>query len=224
MKKVYFCSLALALMAGSAFGVNSVTVNGDAAIDGAFGMEVLIDGSNNVADVRNICPTSAGDPPGPTDEAVYRASFKVNMNGLAMDEGVLHHIATVRAHNGCPAGLSNRNEIRVFVRFRGADVNPYKIRIQCRNDNLSWTFVGGHSLPSLNNRTVGLEWQAASAPGADDGVCRMFINNILRAETTTLDNDERAIGQFRLGVDRIDTNTSGSMYYDTFESFRTLAP
>jgi len=198
-----------------AIAQNSLSVTNAAAIDGTYGLEVTMDGSSNKAFVRDESPA---------DEHVYRATFKIDMNNLAMTDGDWHYVATFRAEPGGPdSNPSARNLMRIIIRYREGQANPYKIRFVARNDNGTWNQPGGHSLPPSGSSTITVEWQAASAPGANDGFGRFYRNGVLRATASGLDNDTWAgIGSATLGVDQVDAGTSGSMYYDSFESFRTL--
>lgn len=227
MRKWSYLTIALglaALIAGPALANNSIAASTAAAIDGTYGLAVTLDGSPNKADVRNLRPDNPGDPPGPNDETTYRASFKINMNDVVMNEDFTHNIFTMRALAGGPSGVDNRNELRISVKWKGADVNPFKLRMSCRQDDKSWAYVGGHSLPRPGVRTITVEWQASSAPGANDGICRLYVNGVLRGERTDIDNDQRTIGAVWMGVDGVRPGTIGTQYYDSFESFRTLSP
>jgi hypothetical protein len=205
-------AMATLLCAHAALANNTVAVTNAAALDGSFGLEVTMDGSTNNAHVRDLSPN---------DETTFRATFLFDANALTMTDGDWHFIATWRAEPGGPAGHpSPRNEMRLLVRFRQGQTNPYKIRIVCRNDNGTWAQPGGHSLPLNGSSELTVEWQAG-ADGA--GFCNFYRNGILRA-TTTLDNDQRTIGSSTLGVAGVDAGTSGSSYWDRFESFRTLLP
>lgn len=196
---------------------NTLDVTAPAALEGSYGLAVTIDGSTNKAFVRDSSPV---------DEHVYRATFLIDMNNLTMTDLDWHFVATFRAEVGGPdAYPTPRNLMRILVRYRAGQANPFKIRFVARNDNMTWNQPGGHSLETSGVSVITVEWQAASGPGANDGFARFYRNGILRAEATGMDNDEWAgIGSATLGVDQIDAGTSGTMYYDGFESYRTLLP
>lgn len=220
MRKGFHVALILSAMIlaqGSAASANNTTAaTPAAALEGNFGLEVTMDGSSNNAHVRDLSPT---------DEITFRATFLFDANALSMTDGDWHYIATWRAEPGGPANHpSPRNEMRLQVRYRAGQVNPYKIRIVCRHDSGFWAQPGGHSLPLSGVSVLTVEWQAASAPGANDGFCRFYRNGVLRAEATGLDNDERTIGSSTLGVAQVDLGSIGSSYYDSFESYRDLGP
>ncbi|MCQ3938724.1 MAG: hypothetical protein DPW18_17010 [Chloroflexi bacterium] len=65
------------------------------------------------------------------------------------------------------------------------------------------------------------EWQAASAPGANDGFLSLWIDGVLAGTISNVDNDTHALDEVRLGATGgVDSSTSGSMFFDSFESQR----
>lgn len=208
--------LVLATVCATPALADSLAVTNAAAIDGNFGLAVTVDGSTNKANVQDYSPN---------DETVYRASFKIDMNNLVMAEGARHDIFIIRSAPGGPLGLNHRNEAFLWAQYFGAQTNPYKINLVCRRDDGKWLWGGKTSLPPSGARTLMVEWEAASGPGANDGACRIYFNGNLKGALEVLDNDERAVGSAWIGsVNRIDPATNGTMYFDSFESFRTLAP
>jgi len=74
-----------------------------------------------------------------------------------------------------------------------------------------------------------LEWQAASAPGANDGFLRMYKvtlsgGAVLKAWKEGIDNDTRVVDSARLGLTSIPPAGTATLYMDSYESYRTLAP
>src|ERR671920_729943 len=66
---------------------------------------------------------------------------------------------------------------------------------------------------------IELDWQAASAAGANNGSLTVWLDGTQRAQLTGVDNDTRVVDLVRLGaISGIDTGTRGTMYFDTFES------
>ena len=69
---------------------------------------------------------------------------------------------------------------------------------------------------------VEIEWQAASAPGANNGTLSLWIDTTLAETISGVDNDTLTMGSMNFGlVSGVDASTSGSMYFDQFESYRT---
>ena len=66
-----------------------------------------------------------------------------------------------------------------------------------------------------------LDWQAATAPGANNGMLNFWIDGVQRPSLINLDNESRRIDIARLGpIGGLDTGTRGSYYFDAFESRR----
>lgn len=229
IRNLFVVTAVMLLGVGAAYGANSLDVNGTAAQDGSYGLEVLMDGSTNVANVQDNTPDS---------ETTYRASFWVHRNDLVMDS--------------CGGTCSTR-----FVMFLGRQEDPnltvfriiyarlavdgaagprYAIRFGVRNDNGDFVYVGASILAAtVPRKHVTVEWQQGSAPFANDGIARLYTSNDggtpnLQAERTTLMNGTMDVDHVRLGATSglsdqpSDPNTTGSFFIDTFESYRTLLP
>lgn len=71
---------------------------------------------------------------------------------------------------------------------------------------------------------VEVQWRAASTPGGADGSAALLINGVLEARAPNLMNGQFDVRSIQLGVMRApDAQTMGSLYFDTFESFRLPA-
>ena len=112
----------------------------------------------------------------------------------------------------------------------------YTFRLGCRKDDGSFQYIGGIVLPDgAQRKWVTLEFQAASSDGANDGICRLYQGNQkyvanLAGERTNLDNDLHEIDWIHMGAisgftdNPQDPLTTGPLYFDSFESFRSLLP
>ena len=201
-------ALTMVLVTASAYANNDLAVRTDAAILGVYGLAVQVDGSPNATFVADTTPL---------DEPVYRASFRIAHNNLAMDEGTGHAIFMGRMAGG--AG----NVIRLYMRRKG---DTYKIRCRWKKDSGGTGFCGQFTFAPVNTR-VTVEWQQATAPGTFDGVVRLFKGDTLLAERADLNNATFDIDTIRLGLPQgahPSGTTNGSFYFDDFVSFRTLAP
>lgn len=202
---VLTAGLALIFAAGAP-AANDLAVNPDAAIDGVYGLEVLVDGSANQAFVADTHPSQ---------EIAYRASFRIGHNNLSMAEGTGHAVFMGRMAGGVG------NVLRLFMVRQGG---TYKLRCRWKKDIDGTGFCGQLTFAPVNTR-VTVEWAAATSPGADDGFIRLFKGDVLQAERTGLDNDTYVIDTARLGLPQgASPTTSGSFYLDDFTSFRTLSP
>lgn len=206
---VLVASLAMTFGATSAFAANSLDVNTSAAIVGTYGLEVLIDGTDN-GNAVFVADTT------PAAETVYRFGFRIGHNSLSMDEGTGHPIFMGRQGSG------GGNIIRIFMRRQGGN---YKIVCRARKDAGGTGFCGQFTFAPVNTRFT-LEWMAGD--GSGNGLIRLYKGDNLQAERTNFDNDTFVIDTARLGAPQgippTAPNTDGSFYLDDFSSFRTLAP
>jgi len=66
---------------------------------------------------------------------------------------------------------------------------------------------------------IELDWRADA--GTNDGGLTLWIDAVQQADLTGIDNDTRRIDRVRLGaITGIDAGTSGTYYFDAFESRR----
>ena len=219
-KYVVMLGVALAFLAFAGFsGAVELAVTTDAALEGTYGLGVTFDGaSTNTAYVHDDSPN---------DETVYRFQFRAELNDFDSLPGDIFYIVTARS----PAP---NNLIRVWIRKRTDGSGLYQLRVITRRDSGSsdnrWTQVGGAGFGG--NSTWEVEWTQASAAGANDGRLWLWKNGGLIADSgATLDNDERGIGDIRMGhtnqinvTGNIATGTTGTLNFDSFESYRTLRP
>lgn len=81
--------------------------------------------------------------------------------------------------------------------------------------NTAWFTLGDQP------HSIELDWQAASAAGANNGQATLWVDGVQVGSVTGVDNDTRRMEQASLGpVSGIDTGTQGTMYFDAFESRR----
>ena len=220
---------ALALSAGAAYGANSLDVNGSAAQDGSYGLEINLDGSANRVYVQDNSPDS---------ETTYRASFWIHRNDMFMDNcggSCSTRIVMFLARQEAPDATVFRI-IYGRLAVDGAGGPRYNIRFGVRNDNGDLVYMGGVILTTgVARKHVTVEWQQGSAPFANDGIARLYTSNDggtpnLQFERTTMMTGSYDIDHVRIGATSgtddqpSDVNTTGSWYFDTFESYRTLLP
>jgi len=201
---VLVASLVTIFGATGAFAANSLDVNANAALVGAFGLEVLVDGSTNAVYVADTSPAA---------ETVYRVEFRVGHNNIAMDNGNAHQVLMARQ-----TGFGN--VIRITMQRLN---DQYKLVCRMTRDTGGTDFCGKFTFAPVTTR-AGFEWVASS--GANDGEFRFKKGDTVQFERLTYDNDTNVIDTTRFGLPKV-TNiatTSGSYYLDDFSSFRTLAP
>ena len=180
-------------------------VSATAALVGSGGMQAVID------DNRTIFVTDDT----PSAESRYRARFYFDPNSIPMADGNAHYIFN---------GFMGTSTAVFRVEFRRLSGN-YQLRARLLNDGTSWTSTNWFVLSDATH-FIELDWQAATAVGANNGSLTLWIDGIQQANLTSVDNDTRRIDRVRLGaVAGIDTGTRGTYYFDEFESRReTLGP
>lgn len=63
-------------------------------------------------------------------------------------------------------------------------------------------------------------WRRSSAPGANDGVFALRIDDTTPAQLMLLDNDGGAVERVRMGALSVKTGAAGTLLYDQFVSRR----
>jgi len=225
-------ALALVVVQSPAFA-NTLVVNNAAAQDGNFGLEITMEaGTTDPAFVRDNSPEG---------EAIYRAQFWVDRSGgLFMDNDNGTKSTRFVGFRGADDNHNGGGQVTVFrgimgrLAVDGPDGPRYTFRLGCRQDSGSFAYIGGIVLGELaQTKWVTLEFQAASSDGAGDGICRLYQGNSkyvanMVGERTNLDNDLHEVDWIQMGaISGFDDNpqdhlTMGPLYFDSFESFRSL--
>jgi uncharacterized protein YjiK len=177
-----------------------LSVRPAAALVGSQGMQAVIDDTNTiyVTDDR------------PNAEPRYRARFYFDPNSIGMASGSAHFI-----FNGF-MGTSTA-VLRVEFRFFSG---AYQVRGRLINDGSTWTNTNWFTVSDAPH-FIELDWRAATGVGANNGGLTLWIDNTQQANLTGVDNDTRRMDRVRLGaVAGIDAGTSGTYYFDAFESRR----
>ena len=217
-------AVACLIAPGTLQAANSLDVNGPAAIEGNYGLEILHDGSGNRVYVKDNSPA---------DETVYRMSFWVDKTVISMDNcggSCATRYVMFLARQEDPTAVTVFRVIFGRLAVDGAGSTPrYTVRLGTRQDNGNFRYIGGVVVGSV--KQIMVEWAA----GNGDGVARLYARNntglafSLKGERTDLDNDTMNIDHIRLGAcsalddQGSDVLTSGSLYLDSFESYRTLS-
>jgi thermitase len=177
-----------------------LSVSASAASLGSNGMQAVLD--DNVA-IYVTDDTPAAEPR-------YRARFYFDPNSISMVSGDNHYIFY---------GYSGTSTVvmRVQIRFSNGS---YQLRAALRNDASTWTNTSWFTINDAPH-PIELDWQAATAAGANNGRLTLWIDGIQRGNLAGVDNDTRRIDRVRLGaVAGIDTSTRGAYFFDAFESRR----
>ena len=188
-----------------AIGGGDLRTSATAALVGSQGMEAVI--NDNIAmyvtDQR------------PEAESRYRARFYFDPNSMVMTSGDAHFIFY---------GYQGTTPVVLRVEFRRLN-SSYQLRAAALNDPpttgaATWRTTSFFTISDAPH-FLEVDWQAATAPGDNNGSLTFWIDGAQRALLTALDNDTRRIDLARLGsIAGIDTGTRGTYFFDAFESRR----
>jgi hypothetical protein len=204
----------------------SLSVTPAAAFGGSnFGLQLdLVPGNTTNALVQTNTPSA---------ETTVRATFKVRPNPKNGNnwEGMPtpgSRFTILRAKK-----IGGAEAFRVMF-FRAWTTSDFFIFVIAFEDNGSPAIsYASPTFPVMFANTqalVTIEYQTASAPGANDGFVRLYQGTTLKGEVTGMDNDTRVVDFFDFGAfnQRVGQAPAADMdmvmHFDDFESFRTLAP
>jgi hypothetical protein len=71
---------------------------------------------------------------------------------------------------------------------------------------------------SVAAHSIEVDWQRASAPGANNGTLRVWVDDVLKQTLTGIDNDQFGIDNVRLGALSLKGGAGGALLFDEFES------
>ncbi len=169
-------------------------------MSGGYGLQALIN-DNHALYVTNDSPSA---------ESHYRARFYFDPNSIVMVSGDKHFIFY---------GTNALSATVVRVEF-GFSTGAYQLRA-----GLRWDDASSQSTPWVNitdaPHVIELDWQAATAAGANNGSVTFWIDGTPQGSRTGVDNDTLRVESAQLGpVSGLDTGTRGTYYFDAFESRR----
>lgn len=204
---------AVIALAGTAMAQNTVYAHADAAMNGTnFGLVLDLDGSTGNTFVQDNTPAA---------ETVYRASFWIDPNTLPMGNTDKFVVFLGRHAN-------NNNILRLQFNYKSGD---YRVRLQVKKNNNEWadTRLNGNSGARFmvigdqpSEITVELVYGNATV-----SLARVTANGITHYKDT-YQSANWAVSQVRMGGPRMlqaqGGPFTGTVYFDEFASFRTLAP
>jgi hypothetical protein len=177
-----------------------LSVSDTAALTGSTGLQVLIDNNNSIY-VTDDQPTS---------ESRYHARFHFDPNSISMWNGNTHSIFD---------GLEGTTTVVLRLDFRRSS-GEYQLRARLLNDSSTWVNSDWFTITDTTH-LIELDWQAATATGANNGSLTLWIDGIQLANLTGVNNDAQRIDRIRFGaVAGIDSGSRGTYYLDAFESWR----
>ena len=175
-------------------------VTGAAALDGAFGLEAVIDGTT---------PLYLTDW-SPVAEREYRAQFIFDPNSLRMLDGRSHLIFQALA--GASQAVA-----RVEVRYKSGN---YELRSGILSESSGWANTSWWYITDAPH-VIEIEWRASDSVEGSNGRLTMWINEIQSETREGVRNDGLRVDLVRLGaVAGLDSGTLGTMYFDGLWSRR----
>ncbi|HXQ33446.1 MAG TPA: hypothetical protein VN843_05440, partial [Anaerolineales bacterium] len=177
-----------------------LSVSAAAALVESQGMQALID------DVNSIYVTDDT----PNAEPRYRARFYFDPNSILMANGDAHII--FKAFAGTSTEV-------LKVDFRQSS-GTYQIRVAVGDDGTAYINSNWFTISDAPH-FVEIDWRAATSAGANNGGLTLWIDGSQQQDLTGIDNDTRRVDRARLGaLSSIDVGTSGTYFFDAFESRR----
>jgi uncharacterized repeat protein (TIGR02543 family) len=172
-----------------------LSVSTQAAAIGTYGMQAVIDDTNTIKLYETL----------PGAEKHFNSRFYLNPNSVNISSGGGVNIF---------AGYSSGWAFCLYLEKMGTDYRLYSCGI---DDTGAW--VEGKPVYIQDQwQAIEMEWMAASAEGANDGYLRLYVNDILVSQIDNLDTDTQSITKVSFGVSDIPSDTTGTLYFDGFES------
>lgn len=213
-KKIWQSGIVLALVVAPAFAAGTLTVNGGAAIEGSFGLNVAY--TDNASDAYVVTDH-------PVDEGTYTVRFWIDpANSGVLNNPNANFMRFMRWSQDVAQGVRT-----VFFLTRSGGSSNYRILAWVRNDANVFQNGGGIFLTSGSTPTpaeIEITWTKSTAPGANNGSITM--TNLSAPGTTItmggIDNDTHEIDSANVGTFTGGNtfNFVGSYDFDSFESFR----
>ncbi len=227
MKKMFLCLIAGLLVSGVAFA-DSLDVNATAAMNSSsFGLEVLHD-NTSIAFVEDTTPDN---------ESIYRCEFLFNPNNISPGTGNLRQTIALGLTDNPNPGLGDCPvnpaaiiaSFRIFAYFTGGQGLNYNVQAFTRGNQCGETFVT--RIPIAQDAASKICFEMETGSG---GSGRMALAVVGETEScagasyneANLSNNLVDVDRIRMGTPQTNNfgvGENGSMYFDEFASFRTLA-
>jgi hypothetical protein len=221
MKKVLMALCVLALAAGSA-SASSLAVTGAAALEGNYGLAVTVNNDGTNAYVEDNTPAA---------ETTYRATFLIDVNNTFSEATALANgnnfltLAQTTGDNPLGGPPAYYTSMRLYLMNR--TVAPFcRARLGVWSNINSRLLVNPVGIDCSGTVRLTIEWQAGAA---GTGLARLTSESPVigvRVGERNLNNHVTNVQFFRMGhaVGAPPATVSGTLYLDSFESYRTLAP
>jgi hypothetical protein len=180
--------------------LGDLSVSPSAALVGTQGMQAVID------DMNTIYVTDDS----PNAESRYRARFYFDPNSIIMGSTDAHFI--FKGFMGTATDI-------LQVELRPSS-GVYQLRAKLLNDSATFIISNWFTISDAPH-FIEVDWRAATSAGANNGGLTLWIDGVQQANLTGVDNDTLRVDRARLGaLAGIDAGTSGTYYFDAFESRR----
>ena len=205
--------VAIVALAGSAMAQTTVYADATAAMNGTnFGLVLDLDGTTTNAFVEDQTPA---------DETVYRATFWFDPNDLTMGTADKFVIFLARTS-------AFKNILRLQFNYNNGN---YRVRLQVLKNNEAWADCRLNGDDGLRFMTIGNEPTQITIESVfgDNTVSMAQVTaNGITHYKTGYQSANWAVDRIRMGGPRMPQAQggpfTGMVYFDEFESYRTLAP
>jgi hypothetical protein len=205
--------VAVIAVAGSAAAQNTVYAHGDAAMNGTnYGLILDLDGSTGNAFVEDQTPA---------DETTYRATFWFDPNDLSMGNTDKFVIFLARTS-------SFNNVLRLQFNYLNGN---YRVRLQVKKNNNEWADCRLNGDTGLRFMTIGNEPTQITVETVYGNNTVSYAGVTANGVTHYKDSywsTNWAVDRVRMGGPRMlqaqGGPFTGQVFFDEFESYRTLAP
>jgi hypothetical protein len=203
--------------AGVAMAENTLDVLPEAAMNGTnYGLKVMIDeGSLDEAYVQSDHPQA---------ESHFRVSFWLDATNLNLPVvGSNKKFVFMKFYRDAPAP---QQHTFVYIARNTSDT-AWRIALVVRKDSEAFRYLGGWFLsndgPPIQPQFIEIEYQQASALGANDGIARLWINGVQKCNVTNVQNSTWNVDMVRVGLppgNKLGPLASGFFYFDEYVSTR----
>ena len=176
----------VSLIAPATVAANSIGVVPGGLSGTGFALEVTPNSGSDKAYVQSDHPDN---------DKRFNLDVTINPQTVTLQD---HKLLEVFKAFGAP-----QHHIRLNLEWN-ASLQNYKLWLWVReNSDVAsdkYRFVGKLTLLPNTENDIRIEWGAATGPGTLDGFARFLKNGQIKGEVTNLDNDERVVNMFRVGL------------------------
>lgn len=228
-KTMIICAGVLVLAAGA--WADSLAVNGSAAMEGSFGLDVTHDNSSRAYVQDNT----------PAGETIYRASFLFDPNMISPENGNWRQTIFLTLGpnpnpgvGACPADPALfQSGLRVFLFLTGGNGQNYSVQTWGRGNQCGEASTTRASINPNGITRICVEFE--TGPTLTGAIRQAVVNGTGPCPAggdpawreQAMSNNRNSIDLVRLGTpqqNNFGRGENGHLYYDDFQSFRTLSP